>query len=514
MTLTPTDRPDAQLPATDGPEPSGGTERVDVLIVGTGFGGLAALHRLRTDHPHLTVVAVERADGPGGVWRDNSYPGAACDVPTSLYSLSFADKSDWSHTYGRGWEIKNYLEGVARDFEDQIRYSCEVLAAEWDADQIRWRVDTSTGAILATYLIAAPGALSAPTIPDVDGLEDFSGNVFHTAKWDHAHSLAGRRVAVVGSGASAIQVVPEIVDDVDELVVFQRTPSWVIPRLDRTIGPVEQAAYKRFPKLHRTARRFTWLTHEFHVMAMAHHRKLLDIFRAISLRHLHHQIADEDLRRRLTPNFSIGCKRILISNKWYPALIHPHTTVTGALERLTPTGAVSADGPEFEVDTVVFATGFTPTAPPLASVITGRDGRRLDEVWHGSPSAYRGVEIPDFPNLFLMYGPNTNLGHSSIVLMLEAQAYYIGQVLAYLAAHGGGTVEVTQAAHDRYVADIDARLASTVWNSGGCGSWYFDATGRNSVMWPTYTATYRRMMSRFAPGDHTISVRATSSVRR
>ncbi|QTI70096.1 flavin-containing monooxygenase [Gordonia polyisoprenivorans] len=480
----------------------------DVLIVGVGFGGLAALHRLRTDHPDLTVMAVERAESPGGVWRDNSYPGAACDVPTSLYSLSFADNPDWSHTYGRGWEIKNYAESVAAEFVDQIRYGCEVLSATWDSDEQRWCVETSEGPIRSRFVIAAPGALSAPTIPAVQGLDAYEGTVFHTAAWDHAHDLTGRRVAVIGSGASAIQVVPEIVDKVAELVVFQRTPSWVIPRLDRTIGPMERAVYQRFPKAHRAARKFTWLTHEFHVFAMAHHQRVLRAFRAISLAHLRRQVTDPGLRRRLTPDFSIGCKRILISNKWYPALAHPRTRVTGALSSLTPTSAVSADGTEFDVDTVVFATGFTPTSPPLAKVIVGRDGRRLDEVWHGSPSAYRGVEVPDFPNLFLLYGPNTNLGHSSIILMLEAQAYYIGQALTHLKAVDAPTVEVTEAAHDAYVADIDAQLSGTVWNSGGCGSWYIDSTGRNSVMWPTYTGTYRRMMSHFDPADHVLGVPA------
>lgn len=489
-------------------------DEVDVLIVGVGFGGLAALHRLRKDHPDLRVLAVERADGPGGVWRANSYPGAACDVPTSLYSLSFADNPDWSHTYGRQSEIKNYADGVAAGFADRIRYRCEVVRATWNADENRWAVDTSDGTVRTRFMIAAPGALSTPEIPEVEGLSEYSGTVFHTARWDHAHDLTGRKVAVVGSGASAIQVVPEIVDKVAQLVVFQRTPSWVIPRLDRTISAAERALYRRFPTTHRVARRFTWLTHEFHVLAMAHHQKILRVFRALSMRHLRRQVADPGLRRRLTPNFTIGCKRILISNKWYPALVHPHTTVTGALARLTDSGALSADGTEFEVDTVIFATGFTPTTPPLATVIVGREGRRLDEVWDGSPSAYRGVEIPGFPNFFLLYGPNTNLGHSSILLMLEAQAYHIGRALAHVQRRGAARIEVTRPAHDAYIADIDAQLAGTVWNSGGCGSWYFDATGRNSVMWPTYTGTYRHMMSEFVPAHHVLSDRASTTSAR
>lgn len=487
------------------PTPDAAVDEVDVLVVGAGFGGIAALHRLRTDHPNLTVVALERASSAGGVWSANTYPGAACDVPTSLYSLSFADNPDWSHTYGRGWEIKNYLEKVAADFADVIRYDCELTSAAWNPDARRWIAQTSSGPIAARYLIAAPGALSAPTIPDVPGLADFTGAVFHTAAWDHSIDLAGRKVAVVGSGASAVQVVPEIVDKVDSLVLFQRTPAWVIPRLDRTIGPVERALYKRFPKLHRVARRTTWLTHEFHVMAMAHHQRVLAVFRRHALMHLKRQIADPVLRDRLTPDFTIGCKRILISNKWYPALAHQNTTLTGALGSVTADSAISADNVVHDVDTIVFATGFTPTSPPLAKVITDAAGRTLEQAWAGSPSAYRGVEVPGFPNLFLLYGPNTNLGHSSIILMLEAQSYYIGKALSELAARGADVVEVTTRAHDDYRARLDAALDTTVWNSGGCGSWYIDSTGRNSVMWPTYTGTYRKMMATFDAADHRLT---------
>lgn len=478
---------------------------VDVLIVGAGFGGIAALHRILTDHSADDVLVIERADGPGGVWRANTYPGAACDVPTSLYSLSFADNPNWSHTYGRGGEIRTYLESVAQGFSDHIHYGCEMLEATWDDARSGWLIQTSDGQIRARILIAASGALSAPTIPAVNGLESFRGKVFHTAAWDHETDLKGQRVAVIGSGASAVQVVPEIVEEVAQLVVFSRTPAWVIPRMDRPISAREQRLYARRPWIHRLVRRTTWATHEFHVLAMAHQRKLLTIFTAIARAHLRRQIADPQLRARLTPGFTIGCKRILISNKWYPALQNSRTTVTGALTSLTPTAVCSDDGREFEVDTVIFATGFTPTSPPLAALITGRDGRRLDEFWAGSPQAYRGVEVLGFPNLFLLYGPNTNLGHSSIILMLESQCYYIGKLIAEMRSRNSEVVEVTMQASAAYNQEIDAQLAGTVWNSGGCGSWYLDETGRNSVMWPTYTSRYRALMSRVIPADHIFS---------
>ena len=477
-------------------------ERVDVLVVGVGFGGLAALHRLRKDHPELRALAIERAAGAGGVWRENDYPGAACDVPTSLYSLSFAPNPNWSHTYGRRGEIHEYLRSVAADYEDQIRYNTSLTAARWDGAAQEWVVDATSGQIRTRFLVAAPGALSEPGVPDVPGMEKFSGKVFHSAQWDHSHDLRGRKVAIIGTGASAIQIVPEIVDTVDQLTVFQRTPAWVVPRIDRTISPLERAVYRRVPGVHRLVRKMVWAYREFYVAMMAHNPKLLPIAKTVALAQLRVQVKDKDLRRRLTPDYQIGCKRMLLTNKWFPALQRPNVTVTGALSRLTENGAVDADGREHEVDTVIFATGFTPTEPPIAKAVTGRDGRTLAETWQGSPRAYRGVEVHGFPNLFFLYGPNTNLGHSSIVLMLEPQAYYMSKTIGELKRNGRSVFEVTQDAQDRYNAELDPELERTVWNSGGCSSWYLDSTGRNSVMWPKYTSDFRRMMSTFVTADH------------
>ncbi|MYR06646.1 FAD-dependent oxidoreductase [Gordonia sp. SID5947] len=490
------------------PDRTAPSEDVDVLVVGTGFGGLAAVHRLRADHPRLTIRVIERAAGPGGVWRDNDYPGAACDVPTSLYSLSFADNPDWSHTYGRQYEIRSYLEAVAREHADIIRYSCPLTGATWDEHDGRWIAETGLGTIRARHLVAAPGALSEPGVPDLPGSDRFGGKVFHTARWRHDHDLAGRRVAIVGSGASAVQVVPEIVDRVAHLTVFQRTPAWVVPRLDRTIGPVERTAYRAAPIAHRLIRRLTYLYREAYVVMMAHRPRLLPVATTLAKVQLRLQVRDRSLRRRLTPDYTIGCKRMLLTNKWFPALQRENVTLTGAIAGLTADAAVDADGTEHRVDTVIFATGFTPTTPPIASILRGRGGRSLADIWSGSPSAYRGVAVHGFPNLHLMYGPNTNLGHSSIVLMLEPQAYYISRVLDHLRGQGRTTVEVTDEAQRRYAARMDADLAGTVWNSGGCSSWYMDASGRNSVMWPTFTRTYRKMMSQFDPADHMVGTAA------
>lgn len=483
---------------------------LDVLVVGMGFAGLAAMHSLRTDHPDLRVHAIERADTAGGVWRENSYPGAACDVPTSLYSLSFAPNPEWSHTFGRQWEIHEYLTKVAEQFADATTYDCAMTSARWDENSARWIVETELGTIQATHLVAAPGALSEPGDPDIEGADVFSGNLFHSAHWDHSHDIKGRRVAVVGTGASAIQIVPSIVDQVESLTVFQRTPAWVVPRVDRTIGPLERAAYRRFPAVHRLVRKAVWAYREMYVFLMSRHTEFLPIAKAVAKAQLRIQVRDRKLRRRLTPDYTIGCKRMLLSNKWFPALQRKNSTLTGAISRLTVDGAVDSDGVEHKVDTVVFATGFTPTTPPIAKVLTGRDGRTLDQTWDGSPHAYRGMSVIGFPNLHFMYGPNTNLGHSSIVLMLEPQAHYISQVLSHLRTHGLETFEVTREAMDRYNTDIDAELDRSVWNSGGCSSWYHDASGRNSVMWPGYTSEFQKMMSQFVAADHTFTSARTT----
>ena len=480
-------------------------DEVDILIVGTGFGGLAAVHRLRRDHPTARIAVIERASGPGGVWRDNAYPGAACDVPTSLYSLSFADNPEWSHSYGRQGEIRAYLQDVADRYRSVITYDCALESASWDEAAAQWVVRTERGVVRTRHLVAAPGALSEPGVPDLPGLDEFTGTVFHTARWNAEHDLTGADVAIVGTGASAIQVVPEIVDKVRSLTVFQRTPAWVIPRGDRKISAVERFAFRRFPFTHKIARFVTYVYREGYVVLMARKPALLPVATAVAKTQLRIQVRDRALRKRLTPSYTIGCKRILLTNKWFPALQRENVTVTGAISRLTATGAVDADGVEHSVDTVVFATGFTPTTPPIAKVLTGRDGRTLEQVWDGSPNAYRGISIHGFPNLHLMYGPNTNLGHSSIVLMLEPQAAYVSALVTALDDRGAASADVTERAQADYAGEMDRELTGTVWNQGGCSSWYLDASGRNSVMWPTYTFTYRRMMSSVDLNDYAVS---------
>nr|WP_090281563.1 NAD(P)/FAD-dependent oxidoreductase [Mycolicibacterium komanii]CRL78131.1 monooxygenase [Mycolicibacterium komanii] len=467
---------------------------VHTLVVGAGFAGLAAAAAVLRADPRADLLIIERADEVGGTWRDNTYPGCACDVPTSLYSFSFAPSAQWSHTFARQPEIHRYLTSVAdtTGLRRHLITGCELLGAAWDANEQCWQVRTSLGTLTATVLVAATGALSTPKLPDVPGLSDFGGTVFHSATWNHDHDLTGERVAVIGTGASAVQFVPEIVDRTAHLTVFQRTPAWVLPRLDRTLGRLEKSLYKRIPLTQKLVRGMVYTYREIYLAVLAHLTWLLPLLELVAKAQLRRQVPDPNLRAALTPNFRIGCKRILLTNDWLPTLARPDVeVVTTALAEVTETGVRDGTGKLHDVDTIIFATGFTPTEPPVAHLLTGADGATLAEHWAGSPRAHLGITVPGFPNLFLMYGPNTNLGHSSIVYMLESQAAYITDALRVMRAEKFASVDVRPHAEQAYNEWINDALTNTVWNSGGCSSWYLDKRGRNSVMWPTFTFQFR-----------------------
>ncbi|MGW6378138.1 flavin-containing monooxygenase [Rhodococcus sp. NPDC055112] len=473
-------------------------DHVAVLVVGAGFAGLAVTERVLRDDPAADILVIERAADIGGTWRDNTYPGCACDVPTALYSFSFAPSPDWSHTFARQPEIHEYLRKTAVDtgIRDRVLTGCELLGASWDDGAALWRVRTTLGELTAQTLVAATGALSTPRLPDVAGIETFRGKVFHSANWDHDYDLTGKRVAVVGTGASAVQFVPEIADRVERLTVFQRTPAWVLPRGDRTLSRLEKRLYRRIPFTQKIVRAAVYTLREGYVLAMAKAPRLLPAFQAVAKAHLRRQVPDRALRGKLTPTFTITCKRILLSNDWLRTLARADVDlVDSGLAGVVEGGVVDGAGTETPVDAIIFATGFSPTEPPVARHLRGRDGRTLAQHWSGSPQAYLGTTVAGFPNLFLMYGPNTNLGHSSIVYMLESQAAYINGALAQLAV--GAVVEVLPDAQARYNEEIACQLGSTVWNTGGCSSWYLDKEGRNSVMWPTFTFRYRSRTKRF-----------------
>ena len=471
---------------------------VRIAVVGAGFGGLGTAIRLKR-RGFDDFVVLERAGSLGGTWRDNVYPGCACDVPSHLYSFSFAPNPNWSRSFSAQQEIWDYLEHCADRFDVRryLRFDTEVRRAAWDEAAQRWHIETSRGDYTADVLVSAAGSLNEPSVPKFAGLETFQGAMFHSARWDHGHDLARRRVAVVGTGASAIQFVPEIQPKVAKLSVFQRTPPWVMPRGERAMSEVEHGLYRRFPVLQRLMRLGIYWARELYAIGFLKPRVMRTAQR-LAEANLAKAVSDPRLRAKLTPRYAMGCKRILLSNTYYPALIRDNVeVVTEKIVEIRPRGIVTADGVEHPVDTIIFGTGFRVTDLPIAERVHGRDGRTLAEVWQGSPKAYRGTTVAGFPNLFLLLGPNTGLGHTSVVFMIESQIAYLLDALRLMRRGTIRVVEPELRAQQRFVAAVDRRMATTVWATGGCRSWYMDATGRNSTLWPGFTWRYRQRMRRF-----------------
>jgi cation diffusion facilitator CzcD-associated flavoprotein CzcO len=473
-------------------------DRDRIAIIGTGFAGLGMAIRLKQAGIHDFVV-LEKADDVGGTWRENTYPGVQCDVPSHLYSFSFAPNPSWTETYSAQREIRDYLRRCADDFgvRPRVRLRCEVTGAEWNAGRRRWLISTSDGDIEARVLIPAAGPLLEPRLPDLPGLEGFRGAAFHSARWDHSYDLARRRVAAIGTGASAIQFVPEIQPLVERLHVFQRTPPWVVPHSNRPITTFERWLYRRLPAAQLLARAFTYLVREPLVLGFVKNPRLMRVVERVARRQIRRQIPDPELRAKVTPSYTIGCKRILPSNRWYPALGEPNVElVTETIAEVRPRSIVTADGVEREVDAIIFGTGFHVTDLPIAGLIRGAEGRSLADAWNGSPSAYLGTAVAGFPNLFLLLGPNTGLGHSSMVFMIESQIAYVLDALRAMDAAAVAAVEVRPETQAGYNRALDRRMQGTVWSSG-CASWYIDAAGRNSTLWPDWTWRYRRRTARF-----------------
>jgi cation diffusion facilitator CzcD-associated flavoprotein CzcO len=478
---------------------NGSTPHVDVAIVGSGFAGLGIGYRLKQAGMHDFAI-LERAEDVGGTWWWNTYPGCQCDIPSHLYSFSFAPNPDWSRTFPLQGEIQGYLRTCAESFGliPHIRFGHTVQRAEWDDESGRWHVETSAGAITARVVIGGQGGLSEPRVPDIPGRDSFAGPSFHSAQWDHSVDLRGKRVAVLGTGASAIQIVPAIQPEVAEVHVFQRTPPWVVPHTDRRISRVERRLFRRFPRLQRQVRRNVYWLRELLALPMTRRPGLLRLVELRAKQHLRSAVADPELRRRLTPSYRIGCKRILPSNNWYPTLVKPNVNVvTEGIAEVRPEGIVTADGTLHECDAIVYATGFHVTDIPFARRVVGRGGESLHASWKGSPQAYKGSTVPGYPNLFFLLGPNTGLGHNSIVYMIEAQIAYVMDALRKMRAHGADVVEVKPDAFTFWNDALQRRLPPTVWNSGGCSSWYIDANGLNTTIWPDFTFRFRRHTREF-----------------
>jgi cation diffusion facilitator CzcD-associated flavoprotein CzcO len=480
---------------------------VDHLIVGSGFAGLCAAIKLAEDG-ETDYVVIERGDDVGGTWRDNTYPGACCDIPSQLYSFSFAPNREWTSSYSPQPEIQAYLRRVAERYGvvGKTVFGTELEHAAWDDDAQRWRCRTSSGEIVSRTLVTGTGSLSEPRLPDVEGIGSFAGPLFHSARWDHSTELAGRRVAVVGTGASAIQIVPELQKTAAHLDVYQRTAPWVIPRNDRRYRPLERAALRRLPALGRLYRTGIYWAHEGYVPAFTIQPRLAAPAQRAALANLHRGVKDPVLRAKVTPHFRLGCKRILRSNTYYPALASDNVeVVTDPISRITPHAIVTADGAEHPVDAIVVATGFCATDLPVAHRIVGRAGRTLAEEWDATGmSAYKGTTVHGFPNLFMIVGPNTGQGHTSMVFIIESQVAYLRDAVREMRRHRYGAVEPRATAQQRWNSSLQRRMRRTVWSSGGCSSWYLDAHGRNTTLWPRSTVTFRRALASFDSGAYDV----------
>ncbi len=478
---------------------NGSAHHVDVAIVGSGFAGLGMGYRLLQEGVDDFVI-LERGEDVGGTWWWNTYPGCQCDIPSHLYSFSFAPNPNWSRTYPLQHEIQAYLHDCAEKFGllPHIRFREEAQRASWNEEEARWEIETSSGTMTARVLIGGQGGLSEPRLPDVPGRDSFDGPSFHSAKWDHSVDLAGKKVAVLGTGASAIQIVPTIQPEVGEVHVFQRTPPWVVPHSDRPITGVERGLFRRFPAVQRAVRRNVYWLRELLAIPMTRRPNLLKALEQRAIAHMKKSIKDPELQRKLTPDYRIGCKRILPSNQWYPALAKPNVNVvTEGIAEITPQGVVTADGTLHECDVIVHATGFHVTDIPFARRVVGRDGRSLHETWNGSPQAYKGTAVPDYPNLFFLLGPNTGLGHNSIVHMIESQIAYVVDALRTMRREGAHGFAVRPDAFRFWNDALQRKLPPTVWNSGGCSSWYIDTNGLNTTIWPDFTWRFRNLTRKF-----------------
>ncbi|MEU7180869.1 MULTISPECIES: flavin-containing monooxygenase [Streptomyces] len=493
---------------------------VSVVIVGAGFAGLGTAIRLLQEG-HRDLLILEQADEVGGTWRDNTYPGCACDVPSRLYSFSFAPNPEWSRRYAPQREIEQYLRRcVARyGLRPYLRLGCALEGAVWDAERQRWELRTGQGTLTAGSLVMAQGPLSEPAVPSLPGMDDFAGEAFHSARWRHDLDLSDKRVGVIGTGASAIQFVPHLRRTARQVTVFQRTPPWIMPRHDRPVPEWRRRLFRLAPPAQRLARGWEYAVREAGLPALLGNRTMAAMGRKEALAHLHRQVADPVLRAKLTPDYALGCKRVLMSDDYYPALGAPNVdVVTERIARIeknavltapgTASGSASptaADGVAHPVDVLIFGTGFRVTDTGYSQLLVGADGRTLHDVWQGSPQAYLGTTVAGFPNLFLMAGPNTGIGHTSLIYMIESQIDYLLDSLRFMRERRIGAMDVRADAQLAYNAGLQRRMAGTVWAAGGCAGWYQDRHGRITAIWPEPTWRFRRRTRSFDPERYTLT---------
>ena len=481
----------------------------DIIIIGSGFGGqCASINLLKRGITDFCLL--ERRDFMGGTWCQNSYPGAAVDVQSPLYSISF-EPYPWSQMFAEQAELQEYTEYVINKYQlrERTQTNCNVQQVSWDETNQRWHIRTEArGDFTAQIVINASGPLSTPVIPNFKGRDNFKGATFHTNNWNHDVSLKGKRVAIIGSGASAAQAIPAIAPEVEHLHVFQRTPHWVLPRPDRKFSPVQRALLRIKP-LHKALRTMIYWQLESRVIGFKYSPLMLNLVaQRAALKHIRNQIADPALRAAVTPEYTIGCKRIILSNTLYPALCRENVslhTKDSSVAEITPTGICTTDGQNLELDVIVYSTGYDATDGVISYPVIGKDKRTLADAWAEFPRAYLGTAAPGFPNFFVVTGPNTGIGHTSAIFVIEAQMNYIMKSIAALKKAGKRTVEVTAEAEDNYTQMIHREMERTVWKSGGCHSWYQSKSGHVIAMFPGFSFTFRQMANRFDPKHHVMS---------
>ena len=485
--------------------PRPGVESVRVIVIGTGFSGLCMGVKLR-EAGEDDFVMLERADDVGGTWRDNTYPGCACDVPSHLYSFSFEANPTWSRMYAPQPEIHAYLRQTAEKYDllQHVRFHANVVSARFDEARQLWCVQAEDGRQFeAPVLVSGMGGLSNPMIPHIPGLDQFEGATFHSATWQHDYDFVGKRVAVIGSGASAIQFVPQIAPLVDQLDYYQRTPAWVVPKEDRPLTDKERQDFAENPWRQRLARIQQYWLMELRFLAFKFKPEWMALVAKVGKHKIRQAIKDPVLQAKLTPDYTPGCKRLLISNDYYPALARTNVRViTDGIRAVTPHGVVTDDGVERPVDAIVFGTGFKVQDPIPPRTVIGKGGLDLAEVWKDGPEAYMGINVTGFPNFFILMGPNTGLGHNSMVFMIESQVHYVLEALKTMKERGIKVLDVKPQAQQQFTEQIQSDLRSTVWDSG-CKSWYLNAQGRNVSLWPGFTFAYRFKTRHFKLSQYT-----------